>query len=506
MKSLWLFIILIITSGLFAVDRYALVIGNSNYAIDPLDNTINDAYDVSKSFNDLGYSVTTIIDGNKQEMEVAVTKVSNNLPKDSMIVFYYAGHAAQVENRNYLIPVGEVIANENDLKYRGVNLDWILGSFKSSLCRTNIIILDSCRDNPFKDSTRGGGTRGLSVISTPPSVGVEIKNRAIIYATTDGATADDGDGRNSPFTTAFLKNIGRKNETILDIMTYVTQDVFTSSGGKQEPIMTNALKEKVYFSENIIVETNLSINGGLIITPDEDGDFYINDHFISFIYSGDKKKFLDIDPGEYVLRFESKDHSDIVIIDLEPNKVVPINFYTSIIKPESKILQPLTEDQLDLNRLLLEKETIVDKKISLVKEIKLIENQLQQHGVDKKLRDSRKRTATNSSLLSLLSYVGAGVCSYYAYENYKVYNRAENQSDIDDSRELSTRFVAAAGGSLLFGIINSSISSTKYEQVRGYDLQENLYNNQLKSRRRELSRVEDDFDRVVYKINRIEKK
>lgn len=34
----------------------------------------------------------------------------------------------------------------------------------------------------------------------------------IAYATQAGRTADDGDGRNSPFTTAFLNNVEQKEE------------------------------------------------------------------------------------------------------------------------------------------------------------------------------------------------------------------------------------------------------------------------------------------------------
>ena len=51
-----------------------MVIGNSNYDNVPLKNTVNDAYDVSTAFNDLGYSVYTLLDGNRQEMEELIIK------------------------------------------------------------------------------------------------------------------------------------------------------------------------------------------------------------------------------------------------------------------------------------------------------------------------------------------------------------------------------------------------------------------------------------------------
>ena len=169
-----------------AEDKFALVIGHSNYSKDPLNNTLNDANDVSEIFNTLGYNVTKLVDGNKQDMEMGVSNVSKNLTEDSMLVFYYADHASQVEKSNYLIHINENISDKNDLKYKSVNLEWILGSFKSSKSRTNIVILDSCRNNPFKHTSRGSGIRGLTVIPFSPTNDGNFKNTAIIYAIAGG--------------------------------------------------------------------------------------------------------------------------------------------------------------------------------------------------------------------------------------------------------------------------------------------------------------------------------
>lgn len=249
MKSVLIFFIVLLCFTLNAEDRFALVIGNGDYPQSPLNNTINDANDVSTRFTELGYNVTTVLNGNKQVMETAVYDITRKLNKGSMVVFYYAGHAAQVDQRNYLIPVGEEIKREIDLKYRCVDLGWILESFRDSLCKTYITILDSCRDNPYKNSSRSG-ERGLRVLNIPSLSDADIRNSAIIYATTEGNVALDGDGRNSPFTEAFLKYMMDPNETVLDIMTSVTNDVFKKTNSTQNPIMTNDFKEKVYFSKN----------------------------------------------------------------------------------------------------------------------------------------------------------------------------------------------------------------------------------------------------------------
>ncbi|GHV91168.1 hypothetical protein AGMMS50268_16710 [Spirochaetia bacterium] len=66
-----------------------------------------------------------------------------------------------------------------------------------------MVILDACRDNPFR--SMAGGTRGLSrglmIVEHPP------QDLFIMFSTAPGTVAADGerDKRNSPFTEAFLK-------------------------------------------------------------------------------------------------------------------------------------------------------------------------------------------------------------------------------------------------------------------------------------------------------------
>jgi len=92
-----------------------------------------------------------------------------------------------------------------------------------------ILVLDSCRDNPLADElertigiTRGASIgRGLARIDSPEGM-------IIAYATQAGRTAEDGDGYNSPYTAAFLKNIEAKDE-IGTIFRRISSDVYTTT-------------------------------------------------------------------------------------------------------------------------------------------------------------------------------------------------------------------------------------------------------------------------------------
>ncbi len=493
-KKVVLIILILFCSNLYSIERFALVIGNSNYATAPLANTKNDALDVSEGFKNLGYKVTTIIDGNKQVMEEAVAKVSNNLPKDSMVVFYYAGHAAQVDKVNYLIPVNEIINNENDLKYKSVNVEWVIGSLKSSLSRTNIVILDSCRDNPFKNSTRGSGSRGLSVVSSPQTSGTEIKNSAIIYATTDGNTADDGDGRNSPFTAAFLRNLNRRDETLLDVMTYVTQDVFTSTGGKQEPTMTNALKEKVYFYQPVETTIQSEALGSLSVNSEVPGDLYINSKHIAFIDIGEIRKIERLKPGIYELELVTDSYSEFLTVEVEDNRTTPISFITHSVNVNNE----------ELNALLIQKQDLENSMDILTNEISQLEEQKKLHFSLKSERDSRSKTAINTGFTGLIFYTIAGFSSYYTYDSYQKYSNATTTDEALATRNMTLGFAAGAGASILIGVVNSIISNNSSEKVKDYDAKERYLTSQIKSKNTDLTAIDREYKKVIQQIRRIE--
>jgi uncharacterized caspase-like protein len=95
---------------------------------------------------------------------------------------------------------------------------------------TRLVFLDACRDNPASRSlttSRGGGVVGLAPVSTSSGT-------LIAYATKDGATAEDGQGRHSPYTTALLEHLGRPDD-IAVVLRRVRQTVMKLTSNRQEP-------------------------------------------------------------------------------------------------------------------------------------------------------------------------------------------------------------------------------------------------------------------------------
>ena len=170
-----IFILLLHTthSPAYAEKRTALVIGNASYNSSPLKNPTNDASDIAKSLEKYNFKVIKEINATRRTMIKVINQFYNNLKKSDVGFFYYAGHGVQVSGHNYLIPIDANITSESDVELESVDARRILGKMKNAGNRLNIVILDACRNNPYKKTFRGSG-RGLARLDAPRGAIVAI--------------------------------------------------------------------------------------------------------------------------------------------------------------------------------------------------------------------------------------------------------------------------------------------------------------------------------------------
>jgi hypothetical protein len=242
---------LLLGSGLsFAEKRVALVIGNGAYQNAPaLPNPAHDAADVALAFKRLGFETTLAVDADKNAMDEATIQFSRAARTADVAVFYYSGHAMQFAGVNYLAPIDAKLHDEADLR-RMTRVDDILSDLQQAK-NLRILVLDSCRDNPLvAELKRSMGTtrsvnvnNGLSKMDSP-------NGTIISYATQSGRTAEDGQGRNSPYTTAFLKHIEDKDD-ISAVFHHVSGEVYASSGGTQVPELSLSFFGELYLNGKI---------------------------------------------------------------------------------------------------------------------------------------------------------------------------------------------------------------------------------------------------------------
>ncbi len=205
----------------------ALVIGNSTYEnVEALKNPTNDAEDVSAKLTDLGFAVTTLTNATREQMGTALEQFGEALKTSSVGLVFFAGHAFQIEGKNYLAPVDTRTTMESSVKYSALDLDFVLDVMKLAASPTNFVILDACRNNPFAGRLRSIASNELASVYAP-------KGTLVAYSTSPGQTSLDGTGRNGPYTEALLQHIGTPNLLVETMFKRVRSTLESLTDGRQ---------------------------------------------------------------------------------------------------------------------------------------------------------------------------------------------------------------------------------------------------------------------------------
>ena len=219
--------------------RLALVIGNSDYAVGPLKNPVNDASDMAQVLRQCGFEVTLKTNADLRTMETSIRKFGKQLRAGGTGLFYYAGHGISVNNRNYLIPTKAVLESQGDVKYEAVDAGLVLAKMEDAGNSLNIVILDACRNNPFARSFRAAAA-GLARMDAPTG-------SIIAYATAPGSVAADGEGRNGIYTQYLLENMAKPGMSIERVLKNVRRSVLSRTERRQTPWESSSLTGDFYF-------------------------------------------------------------------------------------------------------------------------------------------------------------------------------------------------------------------------------------------------------------------
>ncbi|WP_084030727.1 caspase family protein [Bradyrhizobium paxllaeri] len=236
--------------------RVALVIGNGGYAhVRPLPNPSNDARSIAKSLRDIGFTVKEGIDLDRTAMQATIRDFLREAARAQIAVVYYAGHGIQVDGRNYLVPIDAQFQAGNRMTEAMMDMDTIMAGLDDQV-RTNILILDACRNNPMAPKVVSAGEeRGIeggSGLAAPTTLGAGSTLGAgtlIAFATAPGQVALDGEGANSPFSAALSRHIGTPGLEVQQMLTRVRAEVVAATKGKQVPWSNSSLLGEVYLAE-----------------------------------------------------------------------------------------------------------------------------------------------------------------------------------------------------------------------------------------------------------------
>lgn len=222
-----------------AAGRVALVIGNAAYAhARVLDNPAHDASDMAGALTNLGFQVMLGIDQDQKQMQDLVAAFGMASRGADVALFYYAGHAFQVADKNYLLPLDFRLTLPDHAIAQTLPMDTVLNAMANAP-GLKIVLLDACRDNPLRLPGAGAGLARVG----------SAADFLIAYATQPGAVAYDGRGRNGTFTEALLSHIRTPAQDINEMMIAVRKDVVARTGGQQIPWESSSLTRQFRFND-----------------------------------------------------------------------------------------------------------------------------------------------------------------------------------------------------------------------------------------------------------------
>ncbi len=200
------------------IRKIALVVGNDRYESLPvLQKAANDARAIGDKLVTLGFEVIRIENASRRRMNQKLVEFAGKVGRGDTAFFFFAGHGVEIRGINYLLPTDTPAARDNEealIAAEGIPAAGIVDQLQERGAKVTMLVLDACRDNPFKKpGTRGiGGTRGLGQMTAPEGV-------FVLYSAGVGQTAldrlsDKDANPNSVFTRTLVRMLGQPGLTV----------------------------------------------------------------------------------------------------------------------------------------------------------------------------------------------------------------------------------------------------------------------------------------------------
>jgi hypothetical protein len=203
-------------------NRIALVIANQNYhALPRLKNVINDTEAICESLKQKGFRIIKKVDPSSRELVKAINDFEVILSTGGVGLFYYSGHAAQINGQDMILPVDSQIEDIESLAYSENFANYAI----------NLNALLEPIDKIIEDSPKHNGS-------------------LVIYSTASGSLAYDfvtKDSKYSPFAEHFLILLEQWNLEIFDLFRILVGKVGEATNGRQVPWISASLNTEFYF-------------------------------------------------------------------------------------------------------------------------------------------------------------------------------------------------------------------------------------------------------------------
>jgi len=223
-------------------DKVALIVGVDKYQyLRPLQYATHDAQIIKEALEQQDYEVIEVYDVDLKNFKEVVNELRKKLGESGSLIIFYAGHGAEIDGINYLIPIDANPEDKYEFEDQCINLDYIFRRIDNPDI-AKILIIDACRDNPL--DYRGG--------NKIQKIHLQKKNTKIIYSTISTTTVKDI----NPFAEILAHNIS-KGGCIDAIIRKTTASVEREADEYQIVWTSGSLKDDVCF-DDVSLDTNKS--------------------------------------------------------------------------------------------------------------------------------------------------------------------------------------------------------------------------------------------------------
>lgn len=214
--------------------KHALVIGNTNYAKQPLSarNPASDAKLMASCLEGVGFKVQLALDLTLEQMDKAVDEFCTGLPQGSAAIVYFAGHGVQVNREHYLIPVDARIDKPIKVPYQTYAYEQLVSLLEATKSSVRLVILDSVKNNPWERSWRSADRSTPTGAFCNAFAPAPVSGTAVIYHSSDSAKGSDGTAGNSVFASAFSSVVSEppaKGLLLLDAIRHTCRSIARDS-------------------------------------------------------------------------------------------------------------------------------------------------------------------------------------------------------------------------------------------------------------------------------------
>ena len=221
--------------------KNALLIANGEYGKDigSLIQSVSEARNLKRALESIGFNVTLVENANRESMEDALLTFKEKCEKAGGISFFhYGGHAVQIDETLYLVPLNTQIKDAIQASVKCVNVTNVMKCIRGDV---NVMVFDTARDNPFPPENKGSSKMRVTGFGTSENRFPD--SSIVVYSTESGSTAQDG-----IFTSILTQYITEKNVSLEDVLKKVSREVSKKTKGSQNPGVYSRMLFHIYLA------------------------------------------------------------------------------------------------------------------------------------------------------------------------------------------------------------------------------------------------------------------